>query len=127
MRPIKIILHKGSAQLELSYSNDQNYILSAEFLRVSSPSAEVRGHGPGQEILQAGKRFVTIENVESIGNYAIKLVFSDKHNTGIYSWIYLLELAKNQEQLWRKYLEKLTQAKGSREPLPPDTQVINIT
>ncbi|MDG0997747.1 MAG: DUF971 domain-containing protein [Gammaproteobacteria bacterium] len=127
MRPIKIILHKGSAQLELSYSNDQNYILSAEFLRVSSPSAEVRGHGPGQEILQTGKRFVTIENVESIGNYAIKLVFSDKHNTGIYSWIYLLELAKNQEQLWRKYLEKLTQAKGSREPLPPDTQVINIT
>ena len=127
MRPIKIILHKGSAQLELSYSNDQNYILSAEFLRVSSPSAEVRGHGPGQEILQAGKRFVTIENVESIGNYAIKLVFSDKHNTGIYSWIYLLELAKNQEQLWRKYLEKLTQAKGSREPLPPDTQVITIT
>ena len=127
MRPIKIILHKGSAQLELSYSNDQNYILSAEFLRVSSPSAEVRGHGPGQEILQAGKRFVTIENVESIGNYAIKLVFSDKHNTGIYSWIYLLELAKNQEQLWRKYLEKLTQAKGSREPLPPDTPVINIT
>ncbi len=127
MRPIKIILHKGSAQLELSYSNDQNYILSAEFLRVSSPSAEVRGHGPGQEILQTGKRFVTIKNVESIGNYAIKLVFSDKHNTGIYSWIYLLELAKNQEQLWRKYLEKLTQAKGSREPLPPDTQVINIT
>ena len=127
MRPIKIILHKGSAQLELSYSNDQNYILSAEFLRVSSPSVEVRGHGPGQEILQTGKRFVTIENVESIGNYAIKLVFSDKHNTGIYSWIYLLELAKNQEQLWRKYLEKLTQAKGSREPLPPDTQVINIT
>ena len=127
MRPIKIILHKGSAQLELSYSNDQNYILSAEFLRVSSPSAEVRGHGPGQEILQTGKRFVTIENVESIGNYAIKLVFSDTHNTGIYSWIYLLELAKNQEQLWRKYLEKLTQAKGSREPLPPDTQVINIT
>ena len=127
MRPIKIILHKGSAQLELSYSNDQNYILSAEFLRVSSPSAEVRGHGPGQEILQTGKRFVTIENVESIGNYAIKLVFSDKHNTGIYSWIYLLELAKNQEQLWRKYLEKLTQAKGSREPLPPDTQVITIT
>ena len=127
MRPIKIILHKGSAQLELSYSNDQNYILSAEFLRVSSPSAEVRGHGPGQEILQTGKRFITIENVESIGNYAIKLVFSDKHNTGIYSWIYLLELAKNQEQLWRKYLEKLTQAKGSREPLPPDTQVITIT
>jgi DUF971 family protein len=127
MRPNKIILHKGSAQLELSYSNDQNYILSAEFLRVSSPSAEVRGHGPGQEILQTEKRFVTIENVESIGNYAIKLVFSDKHNTGIYSWIYLLELAKNQEQLWRKYLEKLTQAKGSREPLPPDTQVINIT
>lgn len=127
MRPNKIILHKGSGQLEMSYSNGQNYILSAEFLRVSSPSAEVRGHGPGQEILQTGKRFVTIENVESIGNYAIKLVFSDKHNTGIYSWIYLLELAKNQEQLWKKYLEKLTQAKGSREPLPPDTQVINIT
>ena len=102
MRPNKIILHKGSGQLEMSYSNGQNYILSAEFLRVSSPSAEVRGHGPGQEILQTGKRFVTIENVESIGNYAIKLVFSDKHNTGIYSWIYLLELAKNQEQLWKK-------------------------
>jgi DUF971 family protein len=127
MRPNKITLHKKSAQLELSYSNDENYTLSAEFLRISSPSAEVRGHGPGQEILQTGKRLVTIENVESVGNYAIKLVFNDKHNTGIYSWVYLLELAKNQDQLWSTYLEKLARIKGSREPLPPDTQVINIT
>lgn len=127
MRPNKITLHKGSALLELSYPSEEKYVLSAEFLRVSSPSAEVRGHGPGQEILQTGKRFVTIENVESVGNYAIKLVFSDKHNTGIYSWIYLLELAKNHEQLWSAYLEKLARAKRSREPLPPDTQVINIT
>ena len=127
MRPNKIILHKRNAQLELSYPNEENYVLSAEFLRVLSPSAEVRGHGPGQEILQTGKRLVTIDNVESVGNYAIKLIVSDKHNTGIYSWTYLLELARNQEQLWSTYLEKLARAKRSREPLPPDTQVINIT
>jgi DUF971 family protein len=126
MRPNKITLHKRSAQLELSYFGDENYTLSAEFLRVSSPSAEVRGHGPGQEILQTGKRLVTIENAEMVGNYAVRLTFSDKHNTGIYSWVYLLELAKNQERLWNKYLEKLVQAKQSREPLPPDTQVIKI-
>ena len=127
MRPNKITLHKRNAQLKLSYPNEENYFLSAEFLRVLSPSAEVRGHGPGQEILQTGKRLVTIENLESVGNYAIKLIFSDKHKTGIYSWTYLLELARNQEQLWSTYLEKLARAKRSREPLPPDTQVINIT
>jgi len=94
MRPKKITLHKESAQLEFSYPNDESYALSAEFLRISSPSAEVRGHGPGQETLQTGKRLVTIEKIESVGNYAIKLIFSDQHNSGIYSWTYLYELAK---------------------------------
>jgi DUF971 family protein len=126
MRPRKITLHKESAQLEFSYSNDESYALSAEFLRISSPSAEVRGHGPGQETLQTGKRLVTIEKIESVGNYAIKLIFSDQHNSGIYSWTYLYELAKNHDELWTIYLEKMKQAKGSREPLPPGTQVINI-
>ncbi|MBP79630.1 MAG: 1-(5-phosphoribosyl)-5-((5-phosphoribosylamino)methylideneamino)imidazole-4-carboxamide isomerase [Deltaproteobacteria bacterium] len=126
MRPKKITLHKESAQLEFSYPNEESYALSAEFLRISSPSAEVRGHGPGQETLQTGKRLVTIEKIESVGNYAIKLIFSDQHNSGIYSWTYLYELAKNHDELWTIYLEKMKQAKGSREPLPPGTQVINI-
>ena len=126
MRPKKITLHKESAQFEFSYPNEESYALSAEFLRISSPSAEVRGHGPGQETLQTGKRLVTIEKIESVGNYAIKLIFSDQHNSGIYSWTYLYELAKNHDELWTIYLEKMKQAKGSREPLPPGTQVINI-
>ena len=124
--PVEIKLHKKSASLELTYADGSSYTLSAEYLRISSPSAEVRGHGKGQEVLQTGKREVNIRQIEAVGNYAIKLSFDDGHDSGIYSWDYLLDLGKNQEMLWRSYLAKLKSAKASRDPLPPDTQVITI-
>ncbi len=124
--PTDIKLHKKSATLDLVYADGACNTFSAEFLRVHSPSAEVRGHGKGQEILQTGKRQVKIVNLESVGNYAIKLNFSDGHDTGIYSWTYLAELATDQEPLWNDYLMKLDAVKASREPLPEGTQVINI-
>lgn len=124
--PTDIKLHKKSATLELAYADGTCNTLSAEFLRVHSPSAEVRGHGKGQEVLQTGKRQVKIVSLEPVGNYAIKLSFSDGHDTGIYSWNYLLELAGDQGALWNDYLQKLGAAKASREPLPEGAQVINI-
>tara|TARA_B110000444_G_scaffold195905_1_gene186471 strand:+ start:535 stop:942 length:408 start_codon:yes stop_codon:yes gene_type:complete len=124
--PTDIKLHKKSATLELLYTDGACAIFSAEFLRVHSPSAEVRGHGKGQEILQTGKRQVKIVNLEPVGNYAIKLSFSDGHDTGIYSWSYLAELATDHDSLWNDYLMKLDTAKASREALPEGTQVINI-
>lgn len=124
--PSELKLHKKSATLELIYDDSRSYSLTAEFLRVHSPSAEVRGHGKGQEVLQTGKRGVGIENIEAVGNYAIKLDFSDGHNTGIYSWEYLQELAMNQASLWQEYLAKLQDAGASRDALPPDTQILNI-
>ena len=124
--PTDIKLHKKSATLELVYGDKASNTFNAEFLRVHSPSAEVRGHGKGQEILQTGKRQVKIVNLESVGNYAIKLSFSDGHDTGIYSWTYLQELASEHDALWNDYLMKLDAVKASREPLPEGTQVINI-
>ena len=126
MVPTEIKLHRKSATLELTYVEREPVILSAEFLRVHSPSAEVRGHGRGQEVLQTGKRYVAIKHIESVGNYAIKLSFDDGHDSGIYSWDYLLELGENEGSLWQDYLAKLQQAGQTREPLPADTQVIQI-
>lgn len=123
--PADIKLHKLSATLELVYA-DNSYVLSAEFLRVHSPSAEVRGHGKGQEVLQTGKHHIKLVNLEAVGNYALKLVFDDGHESGIYSWDYLLELCEQQQALWDNYLERLRAAGASRELLPADTQVINI-
>lgn len=124
--PTDIKLHKKSATLEMVYADGSSNTLSSEFLRVHSPSAEVRGHGKGQEVLQTGKRHVNIVRIEAVGNYAIKLGFDDGHDTGIYSWTYLKELADEEVQLWNGYLAKLEAAKASREPLPAGTQVINI-
>jgi len=124
--PSDLKLHKKSATLELLYTSGQAYQLSAEFLRVHSPSAEVRGHGQGQEVLQIGKRNVGISNIEAMGNYAIRLTFDDGHDSGIYSWEYLHELCTEQDARWRQYLDKLRKAHASRDPLPPDTQVITI-
>ena len=126
MTPTDIKLHRKSAEMELSYEDGSNHRLSAEFLRVHSPSAEVRGHGKGQEVLQTGKRQVALENIEPVGNYAIKLGFSDGHDSGIYSWEYLLELCQNRDSLWRDYLARLAAAGANRDELPADTQVINI-
>jgi len=101
--------------MEIVFSDGRSFRLPYEFLRVHSPSAEVRGHGPGQEVLQVGKRAVDIRSVEPVGSYAVQPVFSDGHSTGIYSWDYLYELGSRQEELWSKYLEKLGQAGASRD------------
>jgi len=107
--PSKINLNKAKTILTVTF-NDIDYDLSAEFLRVYSPSAEVVGHGPGQETLQVGKEGVTISKIQPTGNYAIVLFFSDGHDTGIYSWSHLHDLSINQDMLWNKYLEKLNEA-----------------
>ena len=108
--PLEIKLHQVSKLLEIKFSNLTECMLSCEFLRVHSPSAEVKGHGPGQEILQTHKENVSIESIEPVGQYAVKLVFSDGHNTGIYTWDYLYELAATYEVLWEEYIKKLSNA-----------------
>ena len=114
--PTEIKLHQASRVLELVFADGRSFRLPYEFLRVYSPSAEVRGHGPGQETLQPGKRDVTINNVESIGHYALRPTFSDGHDTGIYSWDYLYDLGVRQDELWRRYLARLDEAGASRDP-----------
>lgn len=113
-RPIDIKLHQTSRLLEIKFDNNTECMLSCEFLRIYSPSAEVRGHGHGQEVLQIGKEDVNITAIEPIGNYAVKLVFSDGHDTGLYSWDYLYDLAQNYEALWLEYLGKLSAAGHKR-------------
>ena len=109
-KPVGIKLHQASRLLELEFDDGNKYELPCEYLRVYSPSAEVRGHGPGQEVLQVGKENVNIQNIEQVGNYAIKLQFSDGHDTGIYSWELLYELAHDYAANWQRYLERLTNA-----------------
>ncbi len=121
--PVEINLHKKSARLELVYADGGSCELSCEFLRVYSPSAEVRGHGPGQEVLQVGKKNVKITSIKPVGNYALQLVFDDGHDTGIYSWVYLQELCDTQEGRWENYLQTLHDAGASRDP---DVQVVRI-
>jgi DUF971 family protein len=117
-RPIDIKLHQASRLLEIKFDNNTECMLSCEFLRVYSPSAEVKGHGPGQEVLQIGKEDVNIIGIEPVGNYAIKLIFSDGHDTGLYSWDYLYELARDYEGLWLEYLGKLSAAGHVRKNIP---------
>jgi len=109
-RPIDIRLHQNSRLLEIKFDNNTECMLSCEFLRVYSPSAEVRGHGKGQEVLQLDKVNVNITAIEPVGNYAVKLVFSDGHDTGLYSWDYLYDLGRDYEALWLEYLGKLSAA-----------------
>ena len=104
--------------MEISFADGRTFQLPYELLRVYSPSAEVRGHGPGQEVLQAGKQFVEIQTIDPIGSYAVRPVFSDGHDTGIYSWDYLYWLGDEQAQLWSQYLQRLEAAGESREPKP---------
>ncbi len=120
--PNKIQLHKKTKQLDLHFG-EQCYSLGAEFLRVHSPSAEVQGHGPGQETLQHGKKYVAINKLEAAGNYGLRIYFDDGHNSGIFTWVLLEQLGQQQEQLQREYEQKLHQAKLSREP---NAQIINI-
>ena len=114
--PTEIKLHQQSHVLEIAFSDGRRFRLPYEFLRVHSPSAEVRGHGPGQEVLQTGKHDVTITSVEPVGHYALRPAFSDGHDTGIYSWDYLYDLGERQDELWRRYLERLAKAGASRDP-----------
>lgn len=122
MIPSKIRLHKQSRKLELQFGAE-TLLLSAEFLRVHSPSAEVKGHGQGQAILQYGKREVAITQIERAGNYAIKLVFDDGHDTGIYTWEYLYHLGIRQETLWQIYLDELHRAGKTRDA---NTSVVRL-
>ena len=108
--PEEIRLQKGARVLVLSYSENDAFALTAEYLRVHSPSAEVRGHAPGQEVLQVGKENVAIRGIEPVGHYAVRLVFDDGHDSGIYTWAYLRELCLKRDANWRAYLDQLTAA-----------------
>jgi len=114
--PTEILLHQKSRLLELVFETGERYELSFEFLRVFTPSAEARGHGPGQETLQVGKRDVSILGIEPVGNYAIKPVFSDGHDSGLYSWDMLHTLCLHRDELWQAYLDRLAAAGSSRDP-----------
>jgi len=110
--------------LTLTFSDDVEFKLSAEFLRVFSPSAEVRGHGPGQEVLQTGKSSVGIAGIEPVGHYAVQISFDDGHDSGLYSWSYLRDLAEQQDRYWQSYLQQLEAAGQTREA---DIQVLHFT
>jgi DUF971 family protein len=116
--PTEIKLHQKSRVLEISFDDGKVFKLPYELLRVYSPSAEVRGHGPGQEVLQVGKKNVEIASVEPVGTYAVQPCFSDGHSTGIYSWELLYDLGLHQDELWSRYLKRLAEAGASREPQP---------
>ena len=122
--PTEIKLHQKSRLMEIAFSDGRSFSLPFEFLRVLSPSAEVRGHGPGQEVLQAGKREVDIVSLDPVGSYAVQPTFSDGHATGILSWEYLYSLGTDQERLWADYLQKLAAAGRGRDPEQGLTSVI---
>jgi DUF971 family protein len=115
--PTEIKLHQVSHVLEIAFSDGTRFKLPYEFLRVYSPSAEVRGHGPGQEVLQIGKKNIELKGIEPVGSYAVQLTFSDGHDTGLYSWDYLHELGENYVELWDRYMNRMEAAGASREPL----------
>lgn len=115
MTPTEITLHQQSRMLEIAFDDGARFKLAFEFLRVFSPSAEVRGHGPGQETLQVGKRNVMITEVEPAGSYAIKLVFDDGHDSGLYTWEYLHELGQYHDAMWHEYLAHMEEAGASRD------------
>ncbi len=114
-QPVEIRLHQASRVLELAYADGKSFRLPCEFLRVYSPSAEVRGHGPGQEVLQIGKKDVNISKIEPVGNYAVQLTFSDGHDTGIYSWDLLYDYGSHMDEMWQQYLKRMEEAGASRE------------
>ena len=113
--PESITVHGQSRVLEVSFSDGAAFRIPFELMRVYSPSAEVQGHGPGQEVLQTGKREVTLVNLEPVGNYAVKPTFSDGHDSGIFSWDYLYELGQQQDALWTQYTERLVAAGADRD------------
>lgn len=114
--PVEIKLHQKSRVLDIAFSDGNTFHYSCEFLRVHSPSAEVCGHSPGQEVLQIGKKMINIKKIEPVGNYAIQLNFTDGHNTGLYSWDLLYRYGLNQDKMWQHYLQRLAEAGASRDP-----------
>jgi DUF971 family protein len=117
-RPTEIKLHQKSRVLEIAFADGKTFSLPCEFLRAYSPSAEVRGHGPGQEVLQVGKKAVEIARIEPVGTYAVQLYFSDGHDTGSYSWDLLYDYGVRQDEMWQHYLKRMEEAGASREPGP---------
>ena len=115
-QPTEIKLHQQSRTLEITFGDGDSYQLSHEYLRVYSPSADVSGHGPGQEVLQTGKKDVGISSLVPVGSYAVQINFDDGHDTGLYTWEYLYKLGKNHAALWQDYLDRLAAAGASREP-----------
>ncbi len=113
--PTEIKFHQKSRVLDIRFSDGKSFQFSCEFLRVHSPSAEVSGHGPGQEVLQTGKKMVSVSKIEPVGNYAIQLNFTDGHNTGLYSWDLLYNFGLNQDTMWQRYIQRLEAAGASRE------------
>ncbi len=122
--PTRIVVSEQKDVLHLDYQGDVRFSLTAEYLRAFSPSAEVRGHGAGQEVLQVGKRHVLITSLQQSGNYAIQISFDDGHDSGIFTWEYLFELGSNHTDNWAGYLQRLHEANQSRDP---DTQVVNLS
>ncbi len=116
--PTALTLHSQSRILEISFSDGAEFKIPFELMRVYSPSAEVMGHGAGQEVLQIGKREVNVVELESVGNYAVQPLFSDGHNTGIFSWETLYGMGQNQDMLWARYLKNMADAGASRDPIP---------
>ena len=116
-QPTEIKLHQKSRVLEIAFADGRTFKLPCELLRVYSPSAEVRGHGPGQEVLQVGKKDVEITRIEPVGSYAVQFAFSDGHDTGIYSWDLLYDYGIRQDEMWRHYLRRMEEAGASREPV----------
>lgn len=121
-QPTALTLHQASRALEISFADGASFRLPFEFLRVYSPSAEVQGHGPGQEVLQTGKREVGITAIDAVGHYAVQPSFSDGHNTGIFSWDYLYRLGTEKDQRWQRYLQRLEEAGANR-----DTAMVTAT
>lgn len=117
-QPTEIKLHQQSRMLEIAFDDGASFQLPYEFLRVYSPSADVSGHGPGQEVLQTGKRDVGVKQLVPVGSYAVQIDFDDGHDTGLYTWEYLYRLGRNQAALWQDYLDRLAAAGASREPRP---------
>jgi DUF971 family protein len=117
-QPTEIKLHQQSRMLEIAFDDGSTFQLPCELLRVYSPSAEVAGHGPGQEVLQVGKKNVGITELAPVGSYAVQINFDDGHDTGLYTWQYLYKLGKNQSALWQEYLDRMEAAGASREPAP---------
>ncbi len=116
--PTELKLHQNSQVLEIAFADGMQFKLPYELLRVYSPSAEVRGHGPGEEVLQVGKKGIQITQVEPVGAYAVQLTFSDGHDTGLYSWDYFYHLGVNHKAMWTHYLQRMEAAGASRDPAP---------